>query len=324
MARQQTRRRIELGWFEAVVLAIGYVASLGIVGLGGFLVGQRTVPEHLGREERLLRLPISASGGGAGRDLGDAEPEMTFYDKLMETDGPVREGRIIMPEQEPEREPEKPPQRVPETVDARLPKPQDAESGGAAAVPGGAPRTEGRQAEPTPARPLPEARLGVLEPAAPASRESAERVTAEAAATAQALRDEAPTAAPLRQGQRSQTLEATPAVARVPSPPSGVTPEAAATVHLPGSAKPLAAPAEVPKGAWSVQVNATKEEEVARSLAKRLRERGYDAFIVEQSREGATWYRVRVGRLQSIEMANELVSKIKEREGLPHAFVASD
>ena len=67
MARQQTRRRIELGWFEAVVLAIGYVASLGIVGLGGFLVGQRTVPEHLGREERLLRLPISASGGGAGR-----------------------------------------------------------------------------------------------------------------------------------------------------------------------------------------------------------------------------------------------------------------
>ena len=324
MARQQTRRRIELGWFEAVVLAIGYVASLGIVGLGGFLIGQRTVPEHLGREERLLRLPISASGGSAGQDLGGGEPEMTFYDKLMETDGPVREGRIIVPEQAPERAPEKPPQRVPETVDARPPKPLDAESGSAAAVPGGAPRTERRQAEPTPAGPVPEARLGALEPAAPASRESAERVTAEAAATAQALRDEAPTAAPLRQGPRSQTLEAQPAVSRVPSPASGVTPEAAATVHGPGAAKPLVAPAEARKGTWSVQVNATKEEEVARSLAKRLRERGYDAFIVEQSREGATWYRVRVGRLQSIEMANELVSKIKEREGLPHAFVASD
>jgi cell division septation protein DedD len=103
-----------------------------------------------------------------------------------------------------------------------------------------------------------------------------------------------------------------------------VTPEAAATVHGPGVAKPLVAPAEATKGTWSVQVNATKEGELARSLVRRLRERGYDAFIVEQSREGATWYRVRVGRLQSIEMANQLVSKIKEREGLPHAFVASD
>jgi cell division septation protein DedD len=73
-----------------------------------------------------------------------------------------------------------------------------------------------------------------------------------------------------------------------------------------------------------VQVNATREEETATGLADRLRDRGYDAFIVEQNRDGVVWYRVRVGRLATIEMANALVREIKEREGLPHAFVASD
>ena len=57
MARQQTRRRIELGWFEAAVLAIGYVASLGIVGLGGFLIGQRTVPNTSGGRSDCFGFP---------------------------------------------------------------------------------------------------------------------------------------------------------------------------------------------------------------------------------------------------------------------------
>jgi cell division septation protein DedD len=80
----------------------------------------------------------------------------------------------------------------------------------------------------------------------------------------------------------------------------------------------------VGSGTWSVQVNATQDRGVADRLIADLRARGYDAFIVTQAREGAVWYRVRVGRLRSLEEANALVVELKEREGLPHAFVASD
>jgi len=66
------------------------------------------------------------------------------------------------------------------------------------------------------------------------------------------------------------------------------------------------------------------DEALARSLAQRLRERGYDAYVVGQLRDDVRWYRVRVGRLESIEKANELVSRLKEKEGMAQAFVASD
>jgi cell division septation protein DedD len=59
-------------------------------------------------------------------------------------------------------------------------------------------------------------------------------------------------------------------------------------------------------------------------LVKRLRERGYDAFVVKQARGSETWYRVRVGHLPTLDQANALVSRLKEREGLPRAFVASE
>ncbi len=52
--------------------------------------------------------------------------------------------------------------------------------------------------------------------------------------------------------------------------------------------------------------------------------RGYDAYIVRVRREGATFYRVRVGHFPSMEYASQLVSRLRREPGVPEAFVASD
>ena len=77
-------------------------------------------------------------------------------------------------------------------------------------------------------------------------------------------------------------------------------------------------------GEWSVQVTATREAHTADDLVKRLRARGYEAYIVRARREGATYYRVRVGHFPSMEHASQMVSRLRREPGVPEAFVASD
>jgi DedD protein len=292
---------------EALVLMLGYIASLGIVGVGGIYVGQRTVQQRLGMKERIFRLPVDP--GPAGDPAAADEPDITFYEKLGQkgraasekkpepdavpaADAPgaqerAGEGRLILPGAPP------PSGRPDEDPQARRASAQPPREGSAApeasarhdaqpAAPGEAPATLGAAprsdaVKPAPAGPEPSTEPTVV--ATPAEREPAQRVSPEAAATVRALLSQ--------EGAR-------------PDAPSG------------------------PAGTWSVQVNATQNQAVAEELAQRLRTRGYDAYVVTQAREGAVWYRVRVGRLPSLEMANALVGQLKEREGLPHAFVASD
>ena len=99
---QRTRRKIELGWFEAVVLLLGYVGSLAVVGAAGIYIGQRAVPERLLREERVFRLPVPPDGGGSGQDFGKADPEMTFRRLLGRKEKPSSEGKIVVREKAPE------------------------------------------------------------------------------------------------------------------------------------------------------------------------------------------------------------------------------
>jgi len=73
-----------------------------------------------------------------------------------------------------------------------------------------------------------------------------------------------------------------------------------------------------------VQVTATRDPRTADDVLKRLRARGYDAYIVRVRREGATFYRVRVGHFPSMEYASQLVSRLRREPGVPEAFVASD
>ncbi|TMA83334.1 MAG: SPOR domain-containing protein [Deltaproteobacteria bacterium] len=94
--------------------------------------------------------------------------------------------------------------------------------------------------------------------------------------------------------------------------------------HAAATAPPAAALPPSQGGAWSVQVTATRDPRTADDVLKRLRARGYDAYIVRVRREGATFYRVRVGHFPSMEYASQLVSRLRREPGVPEAFVASD
>ena len=74
---------------------------------------------------------------------------------------------------------------------------------------------------------------------------------------------------------------------------------------------------------WTVQVNAFPHERDAKELAKKLMDRGYDAYVVPVDVKGRPWYRVRVGRFASREEAKELQETIKSKENLSNAIAVS-
>jgi cell division septation protein DedD len=311
MARQQKRPRIELGWFEAVVLVLGYAASLGIVGVAGIYIGQRAAHQSLGGQERLIRMPIAAEERGAKLGPPGDEPRITFYDELGKpTTG---EGRIVTSERLKTRDERRAARRAEASAEASHGE-RNARHGtglpdSAAGAPAGGASARARAT----ARGL----AGGLPPGGSA-------VPPSPGATASANAERPGMMAPPVPVSRTPVPERPGTLATLttprPAPAPQVSPEAAATARakVPAVQNPDA------NGSWSVQVNATREEATADGLAERLRARGYDAYIVKQARDGVVWYRVRVGHLPTIEKANALVREIKKREGLDHAFVASD
>jgi cell division septation protein DedD len=59
------------------------------------------------------------------------------------------------------------------------------------------------------------------------------------------------------------------------------------------AASPLPTPQA--KGEWSIQVSATRDPRTADAIVRRLRAKGYNAYVLKTRRDGATFYRVRVG-----------------------------
>jgi len=107
---------------------------------------------------------------------------------------------------------------------------------------------------------------------------------------------------------------------RSPSPPS--------TARVAVALAPATAPTPVTrtgaKGDWSVQVSATRDPRTADEVLRRLKGKGYDAFVLKVRRRGETFYRVRVGHYASLEEAQVVVSRLRREPGVPEAFVASD
>src|SRR5438128_2737234 len=99
-------------------------------------------------------------------------------------------------------------------------------------------------------------------------------------------------------------------------------------VRLPVTSAPPPAgrlpPAALAAGGFTVLANPTRSREEADGLAKQLRGRGYDATLVRVVRDGDTWYRVQVGRFTTAEQAEETMHRLREHEGVEHAFVASE
>lgn len=88
-------------------------------------------------------------------------------------------------------------------------------------------------------------------------------------------------------------------------------------------AAPQKTPQVAPQGPWAVQVNAFPQERDAKSWAKKLVDKGYDAYVVSANIKGKTWYRVRVGRLTTREEAKALQETLKKKEKYANAITVS-
>ena len=109
----------------------------------------------------------------------------------------------------------------------------------------------------------------------------------------------------------------------IPPPPPAAPParaERATPVEPPPRIEP---PPASGRGAWTVQAAPTRSREDADALLRRLRGRGYDASVVSVPRDGATWYRIRVGRYATAGQATEVMQRLRDQEGV-HVFVASE
>jgi septal ring-binding cell division protein DamX len=108
-----------------------------------------------------------------------------------------------------------------------------------------------------------------------------------------------------------------------PAPP--VPHPAPAATAAPVPPAPSAPPATRPAGgSWTVLANPTRNHDEADGLVRQLRSRGYDATLVRVLRDGDTWYRVLVGHFATAGQATETMQRLREHEGVAHAFVASE
>lgn len=74
---------------------------------------------------------------------------------------------------------------------------------------------------------------------------------------------------------------------------------------------------------WTVQVNAFPDERSAQRLVERLKQKGYDAYLVTANFNGRDWYRVRVGHFPARAQAKELVEQLQTKENFTKAIAVS-
>ncbi len=100
-----------------------------------------------------------------------------------------------------------------------------------------------------------------------------------------------------------------------------------------GAESALVAPAETPKsektvkaqsqsGLWTVQLGSYADPKVAANLAKRLKDRGYDAYVTAVTVKGKELHRLRVGHLAERAEAEKLRVTLKSAEKLDRGVVS--
>jgi len=88
-------------------------------------------------------------------------------------------------------------------------------------------------------------------------------------------------------------------------------------------AKPAqAAGAAGGSGPWSVQLGSYAEKKVAANLAKKLMDKGYDAYVTTATVKGRELHRVRVGHLQQRAEAEKLRETLRTAEKLERGVVS--
>jgi len=137
-------------------------------------------------------------------------------------------------------------------------------------------------------------------------------------------------AAPAPAAGRTTTTLARAATPRPPAPvaaasnPTAVAPPAMEAHGPPPTLSPPAPFEASGGGGWTVLANPTRSRGEAEALERQLRGRGYDATVVQVLRDGDTWYRLRVGRYPNADQATAAMHRLREHEGVEHAFVASE
>ena len=157
--------------------------------------------------------------------------------------------------------------------------------------------------------------------AAPAARPPAAADTVPPPAPAAKATPAAPPPPKATPSTTGQTPKAAPpsttlpqATAGLPAPPPPGTPPSPAAVVTPRAGS----------GWWTVTASPTRERAEAEDLMYRLKGRGYPVTLVRVLRDNETWYRLQVGRFASAEQANEIMRRLRDQEGVAHAFVASE
>ena len=75
-------------------------------------------------------------------------------------------------------------------------------------------------------------------------------------------------------------------------------------------------------GSWSVQVGSYAEKKIAMSLARKLKNKGYDAYVtVVVNLKGKEWHRVRVGRFEERARAEKLRATLDSSDNLHQSIV---
>ena len=80
---------------------------------------------------------------------------------------------------------------------------------------------------------------------------------------------------------------------------------------------------ETRKRVWAVQVNAFRHKRDSTNLAKKLKDKGYDAYVISVNIKGRTWHRVRVGHFATRKEARELQKVLKTEEKFTRAITVS-
>ncbi len=131
-------------------------------------------------------------------------------------------------------------------------------------------------------------------------------------------------------GRKPQPIQ----VARAPSPDgdAGTAMAKRAVAHTPAKVpqadvaedKPAVTPAATQEPSthiWSVQIASTQDEKIALQLQDKIKNQGYDAFIVEADVNSARWYRVRVGRFGAKQEAEATRQVLQSKANIRSAFV---
>lgn len=115
-----------------------------------------------------------------------------------------------------------------------------------------------------------------------------------------------------------ETIEPAP-TEETPMPPSAQPPAETAAPGPSVPVQPKPAQPQLTSNFYSIQVASSQDQARAKDLADKLKKEGFAAEAISQSVQGATWYRVYVGRFATKEEANAKLPALRQK--YPDSFI---